>query len=273
MFNSKFFFCVIFVTQLFATSPSLFLLKTFKEDMNVTGWVMSEKYDGVRAYWNGKDLISRSGKIFTAPRRFTQNFPPFELDGELWTKRGGFEKIVSIVNTKDSGERWMGLRYMVFEVPHQEGSFFERLDILKSYLQASPQTYIKIIKQIKIKNNEEVKAYFIKLTHLGAEGIVIRNPDLAYYTGRKKDALKYKPFIDAECRVLEIIEGKGKYKGMLGALKCDFNGKIIKIGSGFTDKERKVSLAIGSLISFKYYGLTRLGNPKYPVFLRLREEN
>jgi len=257
--------------SLFAQSPQLFLLKTYKDDMNVSGWVMSEKYDGVRAYWDGKRLISRSGKVFSSPQWFTSNFPPFELDGELWSQRGDFENIVSIVNTKNSDSRWRALKYMVFEVPGQEGSLYERITVLHVYLKDEKHTRIKIIKQEKINNSKELKLYYEKIIKKDGEGIVIRNPLLPYYVGRKKDALKHKPYIDAECSVVDILEGKGKYKGMLGALKCDFKGKLIKIGSGFTDKQRQDGIAIGTVVTFKYYGLTGLGNPKYPVFLRVRE--
>jgi len=258
-------FCV------YAKAPQLFLLKTYKDDLNVTGWVMSEKYDGVRAMWEGKRLISRSGKVFNPPLSFLQGFPSFALDGELWTQRGDFENIVSIVNTKEASDRWDKLYFMVFEVPEQDGDFFERLGVLQAYLKEHKADKIKIVKQIRIGNQNEVKVYFDRLVHEGAEGVVIRDPQLPYYVGRTKEALKYKPYKDAECKVVSVVEGSGKYKGMMGALKCDFDGKIIKIGSGFSDKERKLAWSRGTRISFKYYGLTRLGNPKYPVFLRLRK--
>lgn len=263
---------LLFSFTLCAQAPQLFLLKTYKDDLNVAGWVMSEKLDGVRAFWDGHRLISRSGNLFTPPPSFTKDFPPFSLDGELWSKRGDFENIVSIVNTKASGDRWTALKFMVFELPDQEGNLFERLDILDNYLRRYTQTNIRLIKQHKIKNKEEVKVYFDSVMTKGAEGIVIRNPFVDYYTGRTKDAFKYKTFLDAECEVREILEGSGKFRLQMGAIKCDFNGQIIKIGSGFDDADRKAPPKIGTVISFKYYGLTGLGNPRYPIFLRIRHD-
>ncbi len=258
------YFCVFLSAQV----PQLFLLKTYKADRNVTGWVMSEKLDGVRAFWDGKQLISRSGRVFNTPTSFTQKFPSFELDGELWSKRGDFEAIVSIVNSKDSNQRWETLTYNVFEVPNQKGGLLERLSNVKPFLSSR----LKLIKQIEIYNKKEVQTYLKKVINLGGEGIVLRNPEQDYFTGRTKQALKYKLFDDAECRVISIVEGKGKYKGVMGSIRCNYKDKIIKIGSGFSDKERKSPPIIGTLISFKYYGLTRLGNPKYPVFLRIRRD-
>ena len=257
---------------LHADSPKLFLLKTYKHDTNLTGWVMSEKLDGVRAFWDGKKLISRSGRVFHPSHIFTQDFPPFALDGELWTKREDFEHIVSIVNSKDAQERWSELTYNVFEVPKQDGDLFDRLDILTSYLKEHPNTRISIIPQLKINKQSDMDAFYAKVISLKGEGIVVRDPSLAYYVGRRADALKHKPFMDEECRVISVLEGKGKFIGQMGAVECEFNEKIIKIGSGFTDKQREKGLKIGTIVSFKYYGLTHLGNPKYPVFLRIRLE-
>ncbi len=256
------YFCVF----LSAKAPQLFLLKTYQKDMNVSGWVMSEKLDGVRAFWDGKRLISRSGRIFNAPTSFTQDFPSFSLDGELWTSRGDFENIVSIVNTQSTNERWDELTYNVFEVPHQKGGLLKRLSKIKPFLSSK----LKLITQHEVYTREDVQVYLKDVIKEGGEGVVLRNPKQSYYVGRTKQALKYKLFDDAECRIVSVLSGSGKYKAMMGAIKCDYQGKLIKIGSGFTDEERKHPPSVGTLISFKYYGLTRLGNPKYPVFLRVR---
>ena len=58
---------------------------------------MSEKMDGVRCYWNGKNMYSRNGNLFYPPDFFKDALPEFPLDGELWTDRDDFQKIVSIV--------------------------------------------------------------------------------------------------------------------------------------------------------------------------------
>jgi len=100
---------------LFASKPKLLLLQTYK-DQDITGWVMSEKLDGVRAYWNGKNLISRGGKIIHAPAWFTKEYPPFAIDGELWSKRGDFENISSIVRDKVPTEKLHEIKHYIFEV-------------------------------------------------------------------------------------------------------------------------------------------------------------
>jgi DNA ligase-1 len=256
----------------YAEAPRLFLLKNYTQQSDLRGWVMSEKLDGVRAYWDGKQLVSRNGKVFTAPPSFMEDFPPFAMDAELWSRRGGFEEVVSVINTKEAHEGWDALSMNVFEVPSQRGGLFKRLAVLENYLVLHPTSKIKIVKQRVIKEQEEIKAYLEEVMAKGGEGLVLRDPLTPYYSGRTDDALKYKSFIDADCRVLSIIEGKGKLEGNMGAVTCDYQGKVIKIGSGFSSLQRSSPPQIGTVISFKYYGLTHLGNPKYPVFLRVRSD-
>lgn len=272
----------------FAQKPDLFLLKTYQNQKNVTGWVMSEKLDGVRAYWDGRQLVSRGGLVFNAPEWFVRDFPPFELDGELWTKRGDFENIVSIVRQQRPDERWAQISYRVFEVPQQPGGLLKRLAVLQAYLESavlesSPliakersadvvkRMHISIVPQLTIKSQLHLNEFFQQVVSQGGEGVVVRDPDTAYQTGRLKDALKVKSYQDEECEVAGYQPGRGKYQGLVGALDCRLvNQNVIRLGSGLTDQQRKHPPAIGSVVTFKYYGLTAKGLPRFPVFLRMR---
>ena len=253
-------------TSLFAGKPELFLLNNYSKDMNVSGWYMSEKLDGVRAYWDGRELISRSGKVFAVPPFFTKDFPTTELDGELWSKRDDFSNIASIVNRKKADKAWKQLTYNVFEVPNAKGGLLKRLSNVKE------SQYIKIIKQVKIKNKMALKKFLQAVENRGGEGAVIRDASLPYYSGRKNSALKMKSYLDTECEVISYTKGRGKYENLLGALVCKLDdSRIIKIGSGLSNEERENPPKIGAIITFKYYGLTSKGNPRFPVYLRERK--
>jgi DNA ligase-1 len=268
-----FFMC----SNCYALTPELFLLRTYKGSQDLTGWVMSEKLDGVRAYWDGHQLISRGGNVFNAPQSFLQNFPPFALDGELWTKRNNFENIVSIVRQHKPDERWSQIHYQVFEVPHQKGGLYERLSVLKVYLESATNLVanklipIQIVPQFKIKNKTHLNDFFQQIVSQGGEGVVLRNPVEGYQTGRLGSALKLKAHQDEDCEVTGYKLGRGKYQGMVGSLKCQLkNQKTISVGSGLSDQQRQYPPKIGSIITFKYYGLTGRGLPRFPVFLRER---
>ncbi len=257
---------VFIFASLFADKPELFLLKEYQKDSNITHWYMSEKLDGVRAFWDGKKLISRNGKVFAVPAFFTKEFPNMELDGELWSKRSDFSTISSIVNTQKATSRWKDLTYNVFEVPNAKGGLLQRLSIVKE------SNYLKVVKQIKIKNRIALNNFLKSVESRAGEGVVLRDASLPYYTGRNKNALKMKSYLDTECKVIGYTKGRGKFEGLLGSLLCEMkNSKTIKIGSGFSKQERKNPPKIGTVITFKYYGLTSKGNPRFPIYLRERK--
>jgi len=256
---------VFLLSSLHGAKPELFLLDNYTKDKNVTSWYMSEKLDGVRAYWNGEKLLSRSGKVFAVPSFFIKNFPKHKLDGELWSKRADFSNVSSIVNRKKPHKDWSNLTYNIFEVPEANGTLLERLSKVKN------TKYIKIIKQIKVKNKTHLEDFLELVEEKKGEGVVVRDGSLPYYTGRTKEALKVKSYTDEECEVTGYTQGKGKYKDAVGSLLCKMSNKnIIKIGSGLSDAQRVNPPKIGAIITFKYYGLTSKGNPRFPIFLHIR---
>ncbi len=267
----SFFLFFMFFSFLHAKSPELLLLKTYK-NQNVSGMLMSEKLDGIRAYWDGKNLLSRSGKTIHAPTWFIKNLPPFEIDGELWSKRGEYEFIQSIVMDKTPSKEWDKITYNIFEVPNQKGALLKRLEVLQKYLNSHNLAHVKIIKQIKCKDKAHLQKFFKEVKSKGGEGVVLRDAKAPYIAKRTNKALKYKDYEDDECEVVSYHKGKGKYEGLLGSFTCRLkNGVEFKVGTGLIDKQRRNPPAIGQIITFKHQGLTKYGKPRFPVFLRVRE--
>lgn len=229
---------------------------------------MSEKLDGIRAYWDGTQLLSRGGKTIHAPAWFTKDYPTFELDGELWTKRNDFENISSVVKDKTPNEKeWEQVKHYIFEAPNAKGHLQERLEKVKPFL--SPT--LKLLKQIPVKDKIHLEKYLKDIEKKKGEGVVVRDPKAPYINKRTAKALKVKTFHDAECEVLGYTKGKGKYKDAIGAIKCQLpNGTQFKIGSGLSDKERHAPPKVGETVTFRYHTLTKYGKPRFPVFLRLR---
>jgi len=230
---------------------------------------MSEKLDGIRAYWDGKQLFTRSGKVIHAPDWFLKDYPPFAIDGELWSKRGDFEFISSTVRDKCPSNGWRKIKHYIFDVPHAKGNLFERLAKVKPY----EGKVIKIIPQIPIKSKDDLKRFLDEIEQKGGEGVVVRDPNAPYIGKRTSKALKVKRFHDAECEIVGYTEGRGKYRGKVGAIVCALqDGTRFKIGSGLSDALRKNPPKIGTIITFKYKELTKKGKPRFPIFLRIRDE-
>ncbi len=246
--------------------------QTFR-DQNISGWVMSEKLDGVRGYWDGKKLMTKQGYRIVAPDYFIHNFPPFPLDGELWIARSAFEAVQSIVLDSTPSDRWKTVTYNIFEVPYAEGVFFDRLKKAKKWFQKHPNRYVRIIRQMVCHDKKELNTFLHSVESKGGEGVVIKNPQVGYVTGRSNQVLKVKSFQDAEGVVLSINPGKGRNSGKMGSLTLRLdNGKTFKLGNGFSAEERMHAPKIGSIVTFKYYGLTKNGLPKFASYMRTRSE-
>lgn len=101
---------------------------------------------------------------------------------------------------------------------------------------------------------------------------MLRNPSAPYEGFRTSSALKLKAHQDAECTVSAHHKGQGKYENMLGAFTCkDDLGREFRIGSGLSNEDRRNPPPIGSIITYKYNGLTVNGLPRFPVYLHVRK--
>lgn len=265
-----FLFLLPFLSCVSAQPLNLMLLEQYK-DQPIEGWVMSEKLDGVRGFWDGKQLLSRQGLPLTPPDYFIKNFPPFAIDGELFSERGKFEEISATVRSA-SPKGWYKLKLHVFDVPNAEGDLFARLSVLARYLQENPTPYIQIIEQIPVKDKTHLHAFFTQIQQLGGEGVVVRNPNSPYIHGRSAQILKLKAVDDEECVVVAHHKGRGKYADKLGAITCENQRGKFRIGSGFKDKDRENPPPIGSTVTYKYRGLTNSGKPRFATYWRIRDE-
>lgn len=267
------------------TSPPPLLLAKSYQQQAVAGFLLSEKLDGVRAYWTGRDLISRNGQRFQPPADFVAGFPPFALDGELFIARDTFSLLLSRIKTV--GGDWQAVQYWVFDAPDAKGGLLQRLATVEPFLKTAKN--LKIVPQTPIDNIETAKAIMAEIVAKGGEGVMLRDPEAAYVAGRSETLLKLKPNDDAECRVVAHHFGKGKYAEKLGAVSCvgidlyaesnqsdnqtdsgySFVGKTFRIGSGFSDIERENPPAIGQVIRFRYRGVTVNGLPRFVTFERV----
>jgi len=264
----------IFVsTNTFSREFSLQKAKRYSGKENITNWLMSEKLDGIRGYWNGNELLTRTGKLINAPPWFLKNFPPFELDGELWSNRGQFEFVQSTVLDKNPSEDWRRISYQIFEAPDAEGDFTARLQKVEKWFNHYPNAYVQIIKQIRCRDRKHLQSFLKEIEAKGGEGVIIKNPTPAYQIGRTAHVLKVKSATDMEGTVISINPGKGRLTDMMGSLTIKLeSGITFKLGSGYTDEFRKQPPEIGSIVTFKYYGLTKNGKPKFASFIRMRKD-
>eukprot|EP00730_Choanoeca_flexa_P007212 TRINITY_DN12296_c0_g9_i1.p1 TRINITY_DN12296_c0_g9~~TRINITY_DN12296_c0_g9_i1.p1 ORF type:complete len:654 (+),score=138.10 TRINITY_DN12296_c0_g9_i1:116-2077(+) len=253
-----------------APKPQLLLAHKWEDKRDPTGWHMSEKLDGVRAFWDGKQLLSRLGNPFAAPDWFTQQLPTdHTLDGELFVGRGKFSATVSIVKTSGT-DRWKQVKYMVFDSPSRGDDAFEaRIQSLQQWHSQASIAHVEILEHTICKGAHHVETELKRVVDvLGGEGLMLRQPKSKYQAGRNYTLLKVKQFHDAEAIVRGYSAGKGKHKGKVGALAVEMAcGKTFKVGSGLSDRERDHPPKIGAIVTYRFQELTDDGIPRFPTYV------
>lgn len=250
------------------------LAHSWDMETDILGWWMSEKLDGVRAYWTGEKFISRLGNEFYAPDWFTAGLPNFKLDGELWMGRKRFDEASGICRRQNGGDLWKEMRYKIFDAPEIAGKFENRVDFYTRHFENNPFQYVETMRHEQCRGVAHLKEELKRIESLGGEGLMLREPGSLYEVGRSYTLLKVKSMYDAEAIVVRYEAGKGKHKGKMGAIWAKFpNGVEFKIGTGFSDAVRANPPKIGSTITFQYTELLKSGKPRFSGYLREKVEH
>jgi DNA ligase-1 len=253
--------------------PPLLLAHSWENDVDLAGWWMSEKLDGVRAWWDGSKFISRLGNEFFAPDWFVEGLPETPLDGELWLDRKSFQRTVSIVRRQDRSEHWKELTYVVFDAPQMEEPFEERIAHLEDFIRRRKPAFAKAHVHDRCRNLEHLREELTRIEALGGEGLMLRRPGSRYEAGRSTTLLKVKTFHDAEARVIDYVDGKGRHKGRVGSLVVQTpDGVRFSVGTGLSDAMRASPPPVGALITYRFQELSDGGVPRFPSFVALRSD-
>ncbi len=253
--------------------PPLLLAHRWENDVDLSDWWMSEKLDGVRAYWDGSRFLSRQGNEFHAPDWFIGGLPGMPLDGELWLDRKSFQRTVSIVRRQDKSDHWKQIRFVVFDAPSLQDPFEERLNAVKDSVATAGSEFVEALEHMRCRNLDHLSEELARIESLGGEGLMLREPASLYEVGRSASLLKVKTFHEADAVVVDHVAGKGRHKGRLGALQVRLpDGTEFSVGTGFSDAQRDAPPEPGSTITFRYQELSDAGVPRFPSFVRPRTD-
>lgn len=268
--------CMLPAAQMQAETPRapVMLANSYRPGIDLSAYWVSEKYDGLRAYWDGTRLLTRGGEIIHAPAWFVAGWPAAPLDGELWAGRGRFAEAVSTARTRQPDDAaWRNMHFMVFDLPAHGGTFDRRLPALRRTVASIGKPWVSAVPQEKVKNETELRQRLHAVVQAGGEGLMLHRGASLYRAERNDDLLKLKLHDDAEAKVIAHLPGKGKHAGRMGALLVETpDGIRFRVGSGFTDAERERPPAIGSWVTYRYRGFNDSGIPRFATFLRIRED-
>ena len=255
-----------------AEPPAVLLAATWRGGVDVTRYLVSEKFDGVRGYWDGKTLWTRNGNEIHAPSWFIAALPPQPLDGELWMGRGRFEESSAAIRraTPDDSE-WRQIRYQLFELPGGEGSFAERAARIRALVAQLNLPWLVAVEQFQLADEKALTKRLHHVIKAGGEGLMLHRADAPYVTGRSDVLLKVKLWHDAEAVVIAHLPGKGRNAGRLGALRVRAaDGREFSLGTGFSDAQRQAPPPLGATVTYRYRELTANGLPRFARFWRVR---
>jgi len=266
--------CSLPAYSIVADAPPILLANLYRDQVDVSRYMVSEKLDGVRAIWDGQALRFRSGRTINAPAWFIAGLPKQALDGELWIARGQFERVSGIVRHELADDAaWREVHYMIFELPGAPGPFSERADQIRRLVRQVNVPWLVEIPQFLPADRNTLKMRFNEVVSGGGEGLALHLADAPYQTGRSDVLLKLKPQQDAEAVVVGHQEGKGRFAGLLGALRLRLpDGREFMLGTGFSEAQRREPPALGTTVTYRYRDLTAKGLPRFASFLRVREE-
>jgi DNA ligase-1 len=264
----------LFALQAFAAEPpALLLAETYRGGVNVAEYLVSEKFDGVRGYWDGRQLWTRQGNPINAPAWFTAALPAQALDGELWMGRGRFEETSAAIRRAVADEaEWRQIRYQIFELPDAPGSFADRATQIRELVAQTHVPWLVAVEQFRLTDGKALTKRLHEIVKAGGEGLMLHRADAPYITGRSDALLKVKLWHDAEAVIIAHLPGKGRYAGMLGALRVRApDGREFSLGTGFSDAQRHDPPAVGATVTYRYRELTARGMPRFASFWRVRE--
>lgn len=248
------------------------LAKKYEPNIDVVGWYITEKLDGVRSFWKDGKLFTRNGKVINTPKWFIKNFPDIDLDGELWIDRGKFNEVSGIVRKKvPKDEEWSVVKYVVFDLPSINKMYEDRVDMYKKILTDIECDWLIPLKVEKLVKVSDLFKKLSDIEKIGGEGLMLRRPGSMYENKRSSSLLKVKSFHDDEGVVIGYNGGTGKYKDTIGSLIINNNNITFSVGSGLTVEDRHNPPKIGSVITYKYFEKNK-GIPRFPIYVGVRDD-
>ena len=256
-----------------AVRPALMLANLYRPGIPLADYWVSEKYDGVRGYWDGRRMFTRGGGEVAAPAWFSAGWPAFPMDGELWAGHGAFGTALSTVRQQRPGDTaWRGMRFMVFDLPAQGGPYDARLLVLRQLLAQQDPARLVAVAQSRAESHGALQGRLDQIVQAGGEGLMLHRGAALYKGERNGDLLKFKPYLDADAKVVGWVPGKGKYDGQLGALMVETpQGRRFKLGTGFSDAQRREAPAPGTWVIYRFRDNNASGIPRFASFLRMRD--
>ena len=198
------------------------------------------------------------------------------LDGELYTHelRSEFEKLTHFIRQSTVKPGHEIVHYYVYDIADNESPFCTRMLELAECDMTVP---LVCVETVLVEDEDALMVAFERFLEQGYEGAMVRNSLGKYENKRSYNLQKVKQFDDAEFKVTDVVEGKGKMAGH-GIFVCktkdgtEFRAKMKGDHGELAKYYMYKGQYIGRQLTVKYQGLTnKAGVPRFPVALRFKD--
>lgn len=279
-----------------------FPLEKYPIEEDTEFW-LTQKLNGTRATFYDKRLRARSGAAYTGLEHIEKelaflNVSGFVADGELTLLDKGnlsdneaFREATGIINS--DAESKLEIVYTIFDViPTKEFETGELgitydvrrsvMDTLDDFLNKKNALYVSVLPVLYHgTDQQQIPILLDKMVAEDKEGLML-NLNVPYQRKRHRGLLKIKRFYTMDLPITGYEEGTGRLEGTLGSLVLDFCGNEVKVGTGFSDEERRKmwenrDKLVGILCEVKYKEIssdksTGTKSLQFPVFVQLRND-
>ena len=207
----------------FGTPPAVTRLGT-RPPADPTGWLMTEKMDGIFARWNGTAFVTLGGWVLDAPKRLSRGLGAHLVDGELWAQRGNFGVVVAAHRLNSENSRWDSVDFYPFDVD-APGDFVTRTRPIRR----------RLVRSIRWESlDQELE----RIRKAGGEGVVLRDQLAEYARGRTSSVVKYKCKTEQQSKVVQILDdGRVKLESGVSFRTSAQLGDTVKYTiTGFSDQ-------------------------------------
>jgi len=246
------------------TSIKHFMLPFKWQNQDFVDWYICCKSGGVRCYWNGTKLLSKTLKAYSVPEQFTKDFPKAFLDVELFMQSGSSDDVSEILRkNKCEIKDWKKLHVSVLDAPGLELPFSERLLKMKQVFEDIDSPYISLCEYKICKNRDSLmkKLETVKMKE-ESTSLILLDPDNMYEEGKSNTMFEIVVTQQEGAEVVGYEKGRSNNGKITKLEVINAHGVKFSIGLGLTDKIKKNPPEIGSIVKFSFQGINKSGVPK-----------
>jgi ATP-dependent DNA ligase len=236
------------------------------------------KLNGMRMLFDGEFGFSRGNKeiIPEVIQHLKFDTRGYILDGELMLPNNVLLQESMKAIKKYRPELSPELIYHVYDIVDDEVSYAERYTIIQDICANAPKN-VKIVKTVKATDESQIAHLHQLFVKDGYEGTMIRNPNMTYEIGKRSySLLKLKDFVDAEYKIVDVVDGAGSDVGLaIFVLETEngdyFNCRPEGSQENRADLFKNRKKLIDKWLTVRYQELSKDGIPIFPVGVAIRE--